>query len=128
MVASSHLFRRHQFFSSIIGTLLLTTAPFTHQTSIEDTSFSFNEFNPENKLDIKLEGDAYTSSSIIELTKDMEVLSSNASVGRATCGRPMHLWDKASGNLADFATHFSFVIYSHNSNRKGSGFAFFLAA
>ncbi|KAF2296541.1 hypothetical protein GH714_040570 [Hevea brasiliensis] len=121
------IFRRHLFFSSTIVMLLLATTPFTHQTSMENTSFSFNQFTPDKKLDIKLEGDAYISSSIIELTKDMEVLSSNLSVGRATYGRPMHLWDKASGNLADFATHFSFVIFSHNSDKKGSGFTFFLA-
>ncbi|XP_059445106.1 L-type lectin-domain containing receptor kinase IX.1-like [Corylus avellana] len=39
----------------------------------------------------------------------------------------MHLWDKASGNLTDFTTHFSFVIDSQNCTRYGDGLAFFLA-
>jgi serine/threonine protein kinase len=39
----------------------------------------------------------------------------------------MHLWDKASGNLTDFTTHFSFVIDSQNSPNFGDGLAFFLA-
>jgi hypothetical protein len=40
----------------------------------------------------------------------------------------MHLWDKASGNLTDFTTYFSFVINSQNSESTGGGgLAFFLA-
>jgi hypothetical protein len=39
----------------------------------------------------------------------------------------MHLWDKASGNLTDFITHFSFVINSRNSTNYADGLAFFLA-
>ena len=34
--------------------------------------------------------------------------------GRATYSRPMHLWDKDSGKLTDFSTHFSFVIDSQD--------------
>jgi serine/threonine protein kinase len=52
------------------------------------------------------------------------------SVGRATYVSPMHLWDKASGNLTDFTTHFSFVIDSRqnaNITYYGDGLAFFLA-
>ncbi|KAL2343867.1 hypothetical protein Fmac_005152 [Flemingia macrophylla] len=39
----------------------------------------------------------------------------------------MHLWDKATGNLTDFTTHFSFVIDSQNRSQYGDGIAFFLA-
>jgi hypothetical protein len=39
----------------------------------------------------------------------------------------MHLWDKASGNLTDFTTNFSFVIDSQNNTNYGDGLAFFLA-
>jgi hypothetical protein len=39
----------------------------------------------------------------------------------------MHLWDKASGNLTDFTTHFSFVIDSQNNTNYADGLAFFLA-
>nr|POE71313.1 lectin [Quercus suber] len=39
----------------------------------------------------------------------------------------MHLWDKASRNLTDFTTHFSFVIDSLNQPNYADGLAFFLA-
>ncbi|KAI7991237.1 hypothetical protein LOK49_LG12G00928 [Camellia lanceoleosa] len=42
---------------------------------------------------------------------------------------PLHLWDNASGNLADFTTHFSFVISTANISSPitgGDGLAFFL--
>jgi hypothetical protein len=39
----------------------------------------------------------------------------------------MHLWDKTSGNLTDFTTHFSFVINSQNNVYYADGLAFFLA-
>ena len=38
-----------------------------------------------------------------------------------------HLWDKASGNLTDFTTHFTFIIKSLNEQRYTDGLAFFLA-
>nr|POE62084.1 l-type lectin-domain containing receptor kinase ix.1 [Quercus suber] len=39
----------------------------------------------------------------------------------------MQLWDKYSGNLTDFTTHFSFAIDSQNRSVYGDGLAFFLA-
>uniref|UniRef100_A0A7N2MZN6 Protein kinase domain-containing protein n=1 Tax=Quercus lobata TaxID=97700 RepID=A0A7N2MZN6_QUELO len=47
--------------------------------------------------------------------------------GRATYSRPMHLWDKDSGKLTDFSTHFSFVIDAQNQPDYADGLAFFLA-
>jgi hypothetical protein len=48
-------------------------------------------------------------------------------VGRATYFNPMHLWDKASRNLKNFSTNFTFVIDSQNKTVYGDGLAFFLA-
>ena len=39
----------------------------------------------------------------------------------------MHLWDKTSGSLTDFTTHFSFVIDSQNQPKFADGLAFFLS-
>lgn len=39
----------------------------------------------------------------------------------------MHLWDKASGNLSSFRTHFSFAIDSEGAERYGDGLTFFFA-
>ncbi|XVE93582.1 hypothetical protein REPUB_Repub01dG0207100 [Reevesia pubescens] len=50
-----------------------------------------------------------------------------ASIGRATYYNPMHLWDRASGNLTDFTTRFTFVMDSQNRTAYGDGIAFFIA-
>ncbi|XP_028110908.1 agglutinin-2-like [Camellia sinensis] len=47
--------------------------------------------------------------------------------GDAKSSDPLHLWDKATGALADFNIHFSFVINSLNQTPYEDGMAFFLA-
>ncbi|XP_059647950.1 L-type lectin-domain containing receptor kinase IX.1-like [Cornus florida] len=107
--------------SKISVFLFLLITPFAKPLSHENTTFGFNSFNP-NMHDISYEGDAYSSNQVISLTKYLK-----ASVGRATYREPIKLWDIASGNLADFNTHFSFLINSRNASTGYSGFAFFLA-
>ncbi|KAK1567057.1 hypothetical protein Q3G72_007632 [Acer saccharum] len=77
--------------------------------------------------DIVFEGAAYQTDQSIQLTTNQRDRSLNGSLGRATYKEPMHLWDKVSGNLADFTTHFSFAIDSQNES-YADGFAFFLAS
>ncbi|XP_059447629.1 L-type lectin-domain containing receptor kinase IX.1-like [Corylus avellana] len=90
-------------------------------------SFNFTSFNPGDS-NITYET-ALAEDSAIQLT-DISFLDRSEVVGRATYSSPMHLWDKASGNLTDFTTHFTFAIYSQNGNSVnsiGGGLAFFLA-
>ncbi|CAM8899245.1 unnamed protein product [Rhodiola kirilowii] len=47
--------------------------------------------------------------------------------GRVTYNESVHLWDAASNSLADFSTHFSFVIDSFGKKPYADGLAFFLA-
>ncbi|XP_050209139.1 L-type lectin-domain containing receptor kinase IX.1-like [Mercurialis annua] len=75
-----------------------------------------------NDSDIILEGDAFLSDSGIQLNPN-EVWKQ----GHATYASPMHLWDKASGALADFTTNFSFSINAQNNASHADGFAFFIA-
>ncbi|KAK2662824.1 hypothetical protein Ddye_001398 [Dipteronia dyeriana] len=77
---------------------------------------------------IVFEGDAYPTNPTIQLTINQGDKSLNGSLGRATYKEPMHLWDKVSGNLADFTTHFSFAINSQNNTDYADGFAFFLVS
>ncbi|PSS02777.1 Legume lectin domain protein [Actinidia chinensis var. chinensis] len=82
-----------------------------------------------DSLPINCTGDAYISIQGIQVTPDPNEYYSNSSslkwkVGRATYNQPLWLWDKASGKLTDFSTHFSFVIQGNN---YGEGLAFFLA-
>ncbi|KAK7852916.1 l-type lectin-domain containing receptor kinase ix.1 [Quercus suber] len=105
------LFMITNFFS------VLTPFTFASALSFNFPSFSFLDPN------ISYEQNAYADEhQVIELTGN-----ETWRVGRATYFRPMHLWDKNSKNLTDFATHFSFVIDSQNQPSYADGIAFFLA-
>lgn len=94
--------------------------PFTSAVSL---NFSFTSFgSPDPNM---LYENAYADEDrVIQLTGHRMKLWIN---GRATYSRPMHLWDKDSGKLTDFSTHFSFVIDSQNHSFYADGLAFFLA-
>ncbi|XP_042485837.1 2-acetamido-2-deoxy-D-galactose-binding seed lectin 2-like [Macadamia integrifolia] len=65
----------------------------------------------------------------IDLTINQQNQLPNFSIGRASYGEQLHLWDKKTGKLTDFTTDFSFVINpsKDNPNRgRGDGLAFFL--
>lgn len=64
---------------------------------------------------------------VIKLPTDKQAVVGQATVGRATYFKPMHLWDKASLNLTEFTTRFTFIIKSLNEQRDTDGLAFFLA-
>jgi hypothetical protein len=89
------------------------------------THFTFSSFDAGNTDVSELRCDrAYPANQVIPLTGTQV---QRVDVGRATYVKPMHLWDKASGNLTDFTTHFSFVIDSQNNTNYADGLAFFLA-
>ncbi|XP_057978155.1 L-type lectin-domain containing receptor kinase IX.1-like [Malania oleifera] len=102
--------------------LILTLMP-----SATPLSFNLTSFTP-NTTQLILQGDASTSNSSLQLTINQQDKPMNESLGRATYAHPLHLWDNASRNLADFTTTFSFSINSRNSSNFADGFAFFLAA
>ncbi|XP_039014683.1 seed lectin-like [Hibiscus syriacus] len=85
-------------------------------------SFNFTGFNSSN-VDITYKGDAAPMESVIQLTK-LDTWRS----GRAIYTRPVHLWDKSLGTLADFTTHFSFSIKKQSNVTPAEGFAFFIAS
>ncbi|CAM8977226.1 unnamed protein product [Rhodiola kirilowii] len=89
-------------------------------------SFNFTRF-VTNDDNITYEGSAYTANGAIQITTNQEDMSQIASMGRATYHTLLRLWDKASGNLTDFSTHFTFVINAQNRSSFGDGLAFFLA-
>ncbi|KAJ8571121.1 hypothetical protein K7X08_038093 [Anisodus acutangulus] len=94
--------------------------------SVTSLSFNFDSFKP-NDQNVTYERDAYPANDAIQLTTNQLNRAINASIGRATHLKPLHLWDKASGNVTDFSTHFSISINSQGRARYGDGFAFFLA-
>jgi hypothetical protein len=104
----------------IITSFVSIPSPFTSALS-----FNFTSFSPGDS-DIRYDT-AFAEDSVIQLTGNSLPVRSGL-VGRATYVSPMHLWVKASGNLTDFATNFTFVINSQNSESTGGGgLAFFLA-
>ncbi|OMO63471.1 hypothetical protein COLO4_32421 [Corchorus olitorius] len=85
-------------------------------------SFNFTSFDANNR-NISYKGDATPTDSVIQLNK-ADVFRK----GHAIYHEPMHLWDKPSGSLADFTTHFSFSINAHNNTTHADGLAFFIAS
>ena len=106
------------FYLLIITSFFSVPSPFT-------SALDFNFPNFVYDSDIGYEN-AFVEGSLIQLTDGSDPVGSG--VGRATYVNPMHLWDKASGNLTDFTTDFSFGIDSQNiESTEGGGLAFFLA-
>ncbi|KAL4628917.1 hypothetical protein ACB092_05G271900 [Castanea dentata] len=93
--------------------------PFTITSAI---SFNFTGFSSSDS-NITYER-AFAENQVIQLTGNRLTFEL---VGRATYFKPMKLWDKDSGNLTDFTTHFSFAIDSQKRTEYGDGIAFFLA-
>uniref|UniRef100_A0A5B6ZDA3 non-specific serine/threonine protein kinase n=1 Tax=Davidia involucrata TaxID=16924 RepID=A0A5B6ZDA3_DAVIN len=91
-------------------------------------NFNLSSITTNNYDSIKCTGGAYISSTQgIQVTPDEREVALGNQTGRATYIQPLHLWDKGSGNLTDFTTHFSFIIDSDGDSNSGDGLAFFLA-
>ncbi|KAG6710013.1 hypothetical protein I3842_06G161200 [Carya illinoinensis] len=105
----------------MLSNLFSLVFPFTSTTSFNFTSFNSHDPN------ISYEGSAGVNcTGVIQLTGNQV---QKFSMGRATYSSPMHLWDNALTNLADFTTHFSFVIAATPPNKTAYAdeLAFFLA-
>ncbi|KAI3992879.1 hypothetical protein MKX01_034229 [Papaver californicum] len=111
---NSHLYSSILFFITIL--LII------HSSSSYSTSFDFPKF-PPNVSKIQFQNDTFWSSNnSIELTK-----TGDDGVGWATYSEPIQLWNATTGELADFNTHFSFIIACPEGGNCGDGLAFFLA-
>nr|GME05282.1 L-type lectin-domain containing receptor kinase IX.1-like [Ipomoea batatas] len=84
--------------------------------------FKATRFSPD-VTDIIYEGDAVASVGAIEFNK----VNYLCRVAHAIYREKVPLWDPDSGKLADFTTHFSFIVDTQNRSSYGHGIAFFLA-
>ncbi|KAK2983193.1 hypothetical protein RJ640_018538 [Escallonia rubra] len=91
-------------------------------------TFSFPNIGPQHSTDINVENGSYLTGQGIEVTTNEVGTDRTGRAGRATYIRPRHLWDNATGELANFGTNFGFVIDSGGSTPYADGLAFFLAA
>ncbi|KAK8943218.1 L-type lectin-domain containing receptor kinase IX.1 [Platanthera zijinensis] len=106
--------------------LLLIFIPVFFPPPSLSLSFTFPSFNSSSLQLIDFQNDAFFDK-VIKLTKNEIGSSISRSVGRAVYSDPFILWDAASGNLADFTTHFSFIINAFNRTVFGDGLTFFLS-
>ncbi|KAF6167095.1 hypothetical protein GIB67_041350 [Kingdonia uniflora] len=90
--------------------------------SANSLSFKLSGFN-QDATNILYEGDAVLNVGAIEFN----MINYINRVGWATYAERVHLWDKSSGKLSDFTTHFSFFIDNLDNSQYGHGLAFFLA-
>ncbi|CAD5163159.1 unnamed protein product [Musa acuminata subsp. malaccensis] len=108
------MFLRRSSNLSLLFVCLTTVIPMA-----SSLSFNFSGFDNETTSRIEFQGDASL------LDKEIHLTSSpmQYSVGR------LRLWDATTRELADFTTHFSFVINSSDPlTPHGDGLAFFLTA
>ncbi|GLT30097.1 hypothetical protein SLA2020_049180 [Shorea laevis] len=85
-------------------------------------SFQISNFTPSPNY-ILYQGDAESSSGIVELTSKVEPFR----VGWVTYANEVLMWDSNSGKLSDFTCHFSFSINALSPNMTNDGIEFFLA-
>jgi interleukin-1 receptor-associated kinase 1 len=94
-------------------------------------SFSLNFSDPSvpnRGASIDITGDAYFSPSRLELTRNAFDASVYNNTGRASYVHKVPLWNSATGEMASFATNFSFQIIPDKDRLldTGDGMAFFL--
>ncbi|GAA0143455.1 hypothetical protein LIER_04136 [Lithospermum erythrorhizon] len=111
-------------FWDIVFLLLIISIPCSYCS----LSFNLSQIGTDHANSaIRTTGDAYISNQGVQVTPDERYMSQGKRTGRATYIEPLHLWDKASGNMTNFSTQFSFVIDSRGNNVFGDGLTFFLA-
>ncbi|KAL3741638.1 hypothetical protein ACJRO7_017147 [Eucalyptus globulus] len=115
-------FKTRELQSLLVLVLSLAVA-FTASASSQGIDFSFQIFNDSI---LQRQGNAtYDSKSFIQITEANREMNLSASVGWATYREPMRLWDKATGNVADFTTQFTFAINSLGESSFADGLTFF---
>ncbi|XP_026455796.1 L-type lectin-domain containing receptor kinase IX.1-like [Papaver somniferum] len=89
--------------------------------------FNYSSF-PRTSPNIVFSGDAFPSpDNIIQLTKNQVDGTLVNSSGRAVYSIPIQIWDAKTRVVADFVTHFEFIINGLDQDKHGEGLAFFMA-
>ncbi|XP_072956196.1 L-type lectin-domain containing receptor kinase IX.1-like [Typha angustifolia] len=112
-------------FFALYFVILLSTIHHASSVSFLFDFFNFNLTTPPNM--IRFEGDAFFNNRI-RLTKDELGGTITSSTGRAVYNDPVPLWDKETGEVADFTTQICFTIDATDNSTYGDGMAFFLSA
>ncbi|KAI3756222.1 hypothetical protein L1987_56040 [Smallanthus sonchifolius] len=108
----------HQIVFTIFTYSSLLFLPFSQSLYFEITNFKSDAAN------IVCSGDAAPSSNGALHFNEINFFTR---VGQAKYADPVHIWDRKTGNLSDFTTHFTFSIDTLQQSTYGDGIAFFLA-
>ncbi|PKA45613.1 L-type lectin-domain containing receptor kinase IX.1 [Apostasia shenzhenica] len=135
---SASSFHRNHGFSALIPTMasyssfaysdrliLLISLLLVVFTPASSLFFNFSTFDSSTPNFIEFQNDTFFDK-VIKLTRN-QIGDISQSVGRAFYRNEFRLWDAGTGEVADFTTHFSFVIDSFQNTRYGDGLAFFLS-
>ncbi|XP_030462055.2 L-type lectin-domain containing receptor kinase IX.1-like [Syzygium oleosum] len=109
---------------SLLVLVLSLAITFTASALSQGINFSFQTFDDDSV--IRRLGDTSISSDFIQHTKASQGQNLNESMGWATYRDPMRLWDKATRNVVDISTTFTFVVNSQGKSNFGDGLTFFL--
>ncbi|XP_015082397.2 L-type lectin-domain containing receptor kinase IX.1-like [Solanum pennellii] len=110
-------------FLNILLVLVIFVIP-----SLYSLNFKFTDIDTSHvNLSINVTGDAYVTKEGIQVTPNERSMALGGKTGRATYIETLQLWNKATRELTDFTTHFSFVIDSNGNDSFADGLAFFLA-
>ncbi|XP_021726633.1 L-type lectin-domain containing receptor kinase IX.1-like [Chenopodium quinoa] len=112
-----------QFFrvNSICFPLIVALLLLSNLRIITSPSFNYSRFDSNSNL--HFQGNAENSLGKIEFN----YVSHKERVGIVTYGENVRLWDKSLGKIAEFSTHFTFVVDTFKAPRYGHGFTFFIA-
>jgi hypothetical protein len=92
-------------------------------------SFDFTNKSSYNGNDLHLEGDAIAGTNLVDLTCNSLDKSIGSCMGRMSYNQSVPFYDEATGEVASFATQFTFKItVLDNVTGKGDGMAFFLTS
>uniref|UniRef100_A0A0C9RJK9 non-specific serine/threonine protein kinase n=1 Tax=Wollemia nobilis TaxID=56998 RepID=A0A0C9RJK9_9CONI len=117
--------------SFLLAFLVLSTAGFEAAQAANGVSFSFPVFNDSIGKKIELFNDSYFQTEgdhkVIQLATETDGKTYRS--GWAVYAKSIPIWDKSSGAVVTFTTHFEFVIARNTTNSFGSGdgLAFFMA-
>ncbi|XP_043714857.1 L-type lectin-domain containing receptor kinase IX.1-like [Telopea speciosissima] len=120
--------------SSVLVIVFLAFNPPATSLSFNFPSFNYSVWGTNGT--IVPQKDAQLSDPIIDLTRNRQEQSSNDSQGRVLYNAPVQLWDKKTGKLTNFTTHFSFTFRNSLGYENycysyyycvGDGLTFFLA-
>uniref|UniRef100_A0A0D3FSA8 non-specific serine/threonine protein kinase n=1 Tax=Oryza barthii TaxID=65489 RepID=A0A0D3FSA8_9ORYZ len=86
--------------------------------------FDFSNTYTYRLEDLRFEGTAAVHGATVDLTCNV----AQCTTGRMSYGRAVPLWDRATNEVASFATDFVFKIVTPDNVARGDGMAFFLSS